>query len=136
MIAHRVDEGLPVRFIPLTGQVATNLLAADPALVRTTVDPTLYGLDGDAVDTLGVAAVLVCRDDLPDVTARAILGSIMSKGEQLADAHPVLSTLSPKVLSGLDPELYHPRGTKHAVRQLEGLFLDEFGRRCSPGSVR
>lgn len=107
LIQRRIEDGMPMRLLPIDGALREAMLAADPALVATSIDSAVYGFSDGIVPTVGVGAVLVCRADLPAATARAVVASVLNGEGDLADLHPVLGSLNQDVLTGLNRELYH-----------------------------
>ena len=68
LVVQEATTTCDARLVPITGGAVDALVASDPALVTATIAAGLYRGNPAAVDTFGVSATLVTREDVPDDT--------------------------------------------------------------------
>lgn len=79
--------------LPVTGAGIDKLLAERKDLARATIPANLYPGIQDDVSTLGVAATLVTRADVPDATVAEVARVLLEERSALAGQHPVFNTV-------------------------------------------
>lgn len=81
--------------LPVTGPGIDKMLAARKDLTRAAIPAGLYpGLQED-VATIGVAATLVTRADVPDATIAEVIRVLLEQRPDLADQHPAFNGVAP-----------------------------------------
>ena len=82
-IATRV-YGLPLRMLSLTGEQVAEVVKEAPFLLPMTVPANTYANQPDPIQTIGVSALLVVGEDLPDESVEALLSTLMDRGGALS----------------------------------------------------
>lgn len=80
--------------LPIAGPGVDKLLAGRKDLTRTSIPANLYPGVQEDVATIGVAATLVTRADVPDAVIAEIVRILLEERTDLVDQHPVFSTVS------------------------------------------
>jgi TRAP transporter TAXI family solute receptor len=85
----------PIRLIPLGAEVTAVQAQFGERYLARTVPPTMYGPSTET-PTIGVRAVLVVRDDMPDATAFALTKLLFDAKSRLVAKHPEARRLDPR----------------------------------------
>lgn len=76
-----------VQFLPIEGDIADQITAKFPYLFKTTIPANTYRGQTEAVNTLGVKAMLVVQEDMPDDVVYAITKGIFENLPTIAANH-------------------------------------------------
>ncbi|MBL3698737.1 TAXI family TRAP transporter solute-binding subunit [Leucobacter luti] len=104
-----------VEFIDIT-PVLDTMQKMNPVYTRGEIPADTYGLDDD-VPTIVVANMLLVRDDFNDETACAIVRTVWSNEEALAEVHSAAEELDPETALETDPVPLNA-GAKRALEEL------------------
>jgi len=114
LVVQEATTTCDARLVPITGGAVDALVASDPALVTATIAAGLYRGNPAAVDTFGVSATLVTREDVPDDTVYTTVNAIFGDFDMLRGLDPVLRDLDPEAMTheGLTAPL-HPGAARY-----------------------
>lgn len=79
------------KLVPVTGTAVEQLLAANPALVKTEIPERMYPGAPKAIATIGTRAVLVTRGDVDAAVVSAVVKAAVGNFDVLRMLHPALS---------------------------------------------
>ena len=99
---------VPLRLLSLTEKQTERLLETYGGYIRCSIPAGTYSGQTEAVDTVGVRAVLLANDDLDEETVKKVLSVLVSKAEELKTAAGTETALSLETCGeGVDIP-YHP----------------------------
>lgn len=87
---------------PVAGPAVDALLQANPAYIRATIRPEIYGAAGAHVATFGVKALLLTTAEMDDAVVAAFTRSLIDGADGLGREEAVLSGLTPAFMTGTD----------------------------------
>ena len=99
---------LPLRLLSLTDKQMERLLETYGGYIRCTIPADTYSGQTEAVDTVGVRAVLLADNDLEEETVKKVLSVLMSKAEELKTASGTETALSLETCGEGIAIPYHP----------------------------
>lgn len=101
-------NSLPIDIVDIEGENANKILNDYPYYAKGTILKGTYeGIDRD-VNTIGLKAVLVVRNDASDSSVRAVVKAILDNFDEYKKLHPALSSVTKESLvEGLSAPL-HP----------------------------
>ena len=113
-VVQEATTSCDARLVPIAGGAIEALVAGDPALVAATIPAGLYRGNPGAVETFGVNATLVTREDVPEDTVYTIVRAIFGDFDMLRGLDPVLRDLDPEAMTheGLTAPL-HPGAARY-----------------------
>ncbi|MBO4289178.1 MAG: TAXI family TRAP transporter solute-binding subunit [Lachnospiraceae bacterium] len=85
-VVEETAKNVGIQLLPIDGAAADKLITADPFYIKTTIPAGTYGLT-EAVETLGVRALLLASDKLSKVQAQTVASTLF---EHTADLHLTL----------------------------------------------
>lgn len=103
----------PVRLIGLTQPQIAAATAADPAFHPATIPSGVYPGINEAVNTLGVANILVVSEDLPEALVYEVTKALFTQVEQLAAIHPAAGQISIEYTLESMPIPLHPGAIRY-----------------------
>ena len=103
----------PVRLIGLTQPQIAAAIAADPAFHPATIPSGVYPGINEAVNTLGVANILVVSEDLPEALVYEVTKVLFTQVEQLAAIHPAAGQISIEYTLESMPIPLHPGAIRY-----------------------
>jgi len=103
----------PVRLIGLTQPQIAAAIAADPAFHPATIPSGVYPGINEAVNTLGVANILVVSEDLPEALVYEVTKALFTQVEQLAAIHPAAGQISIEYTLESMPIPLHPGAIRY-----------------------
>ena len=103
----------PVRLIGLTQSQIAAAIAADPAFHPATIPSGVYPGINEAVNTLGVANILVVSEDLPEALVYEVTKALFTQVGQLAAIHPAAGQISIEYTLESMPIPLHPGAIRY-----------------------
>ena len=103
----------PVRLIGLTQPQIAAAIAADPAFHPATIPSGVYPGINEAVNTLGVANILVVSEELPEALVYEVTKVLFTQVEQLAAIHPAAGQISIEYTLESMPIPLHPGAIRY-----------------------
>ncbi len=104
----KLADEVPLRLLSLTEKQMERLMEAYGGYIRCTIPAGTYSGQTEAVNTVGVRAVLLADDDLEEETVKKVLSVLLSKAEELQTASGTETALSLETCGEGIAIPYHP----------------------------
>ena len=104
----RLSEKIPIKLLEIPTSVINELMSKYPYYSKETIDKDSYIGHSNPVATLGLKALLVCTERLPDDEAMTILTVIYSSPNIFSEQNEILVKLNrDEALKGVETSMFH-----------------------------
>ena len=105
-----------VYLVGLDDEHADKLLAESPYYTKCVISKDVYGLDSD-VTTVGVAAVILARDNVSEDAIYALTADIFDNAPDLVSSHAKYAEIDKEFGASITSVPYHPGAAKYFAEQ-------------------